>query len=111
MKILTAKVLLAHFKIFNPERYDDGTITKESNDYQVLEFENGLILVEGETTPDWFFPGREEIEGNGDDIFMGAEETGETVDWEAIELVKSFGDSIAYFGDESCKDLVKELAR
>ena len=107
MKALQAKVLLAHFEPLNKSHPDDD----RANSYRVLEFGNGLILVEGETTNDWFFEDSSEIEGCGDDCFTHTTDAEESITYSALELSRSYGGSVGEFGDYSkkCTSLVKEL--
>ena len=106
MKTLTAKILTAYFV----QTYDP--VTDDIIDYPVWEFENGLILVPGESTADWFFRSSDEIEGCGGDLYQRVEDTGETIDFTAKELAQAWGSSLAefpYCDDDDCTDLVKEL--
>ena len=65
-KLLTAKKLEVITEPLN--------VFPDEPDFQsrfyCYEFENGLILVEGETTNDWFFSDRNSIEACGTDIVI-----------------------------------------
>ena len=60
-KQLNAKVLIVTAKELNTDSKD------RHYTFRVLEFENGLILVEGHTTNDWYFEDRSCIEPNGNE--------------------------------------------
>ena len=107
MKNLKYKVLMAYFEPVYVEHPKDKL---ELNSYTVFQYENGLIQVESYTTNDWFFDCADNIEGCGNDHYLRCEDTGETGEISALDLVQSFGGSVAEFGDLSCTDLVKELA-
>jgi hypothetical protein len=68
--------------------------------FNVYEFQNGLIMVKGESTNDWFFSSREEIEPNGMAEVLSVEETGETSIFPIDSLIKSMRGSIREFGCE-----------
>lgn len=89
---LNAKVLIVTVKELN----------KDSNyTFRVLEFENGLIAVEGHTTNDRYFEDRSCIEPNGNDIVTNIEDTGKIVHWRSSALLASIQGSIKEFGIDS----------
>jgi hypothetical protein len=71
---------------------------KDSYHFPVYEFENGLILVVGDTTNDWFFDSRDEIEPNGTAVTESVQETGEFSDWDKGDLIESIKASLNEFG-------------
>lgn len=77
--------------------------------FKAYEFSNGLILVPGETTNDWFFEDKESIEACGCDIIGSVEEIGETVNWTFEELLEAVRGSIEEFGSDSVPQKYLEL--
>jgi len=100
MKTLTARILVVN--CVDPD-------TNYEYSFRVEEFSNGLILVGGETSNDWFFRCREEIKASGYDLVVGGEDTEDITKWTPKELNEAWGNSVAEFSDLSCIDLVKEL--
>ena len=82
-------------------------ITTEDNRCKIYEFPNGVILVPGETTNDWYFDSKEEY-NRSSDFSWHFEETEETEDWS----VECLNDSILGYESEFCvsaSSKVKEL--
>ena len=105
---LKAKVLDAHFYALNDEE------TKCT--YPVYQFENGLIMVPGESTADWFFSSASTIEGCGDDQLDRVEDTGNSVEFTPSELSNAWGNSVSCFEinveqEKELLYLVKSLCR
>lgn len=104
MKSLTAKVLIANF-VDNSDSPFENT-----NSYEVLEFSNGLIMVESHSTNEWFFTDRDSIEGCGHDRFIDCTDTGEIKKFTSFDIAQSWGKSEDLeCGDLSCLELIKEL--
>ncbi|MGL5059909.1 MAG: hypothetical protein ACRC62_07990 [Microcoleus sp.] len=91
MKTLIAKKLTVSVK--SPEG-------ESGQDFEVLEFENGLILVAGCNTNDWYFEDRDSIEPCGLDIVSAVGETEETEEWTQKELQQSYMGSLREFGGD-----------
>ena len=76
---------------------------------KIYEFPNGVILVPGETTNDWYFDSKEEYNpGGSSDSSWHFEETDETEDWS----VECLNDSILGYESEFCvsaSSKVKEI--
>ena len=106
-KQLTAKVL--EVKTIESGIIADPTRCKGS--FNVLEFENGLILVPGESTNDWFFDDRDSIDACGGDIVTSVEETGETEEWTSEQLLRAIQESVKEFGVDSVPQKHLELWR
>lgn len=95
IKHLTAKVLAVQVK-----ELGDGK-NSEPYVFEALEFANGLILVEGESTNDWFFDSRSDIKPCGNAQVVDVQEVGRTEQWTSQELLKSVQGSIWEFGEAS----------
>jgi hypothetical protein len=95
-KVLTAQVLTVTATPLNEEIEENGEYT-----FTVHEFSNGLILVPGDTTNDWFFGSRDEIEPCGTDRVIAVEDSGKRKVWTAAELLGSIQGSIREFGVDS----------
>jgi hypothetical protein len=105
--MLLAKKLEAQF--IRPDYDYEGEPTEEEISYFVYEFENGLILVPSESSYDYFFPSKDEIDG-GSDTFVSTKETGKEVNFSKKELNESWGNSVTEFGiDYSSLPKVREL--
>jgi hypothetical protein len=103
---VSSKVLIAIITVYDVESDE----TKEHHRYKIYEFPNGVILVPGETTNDWYFDSREEYNpgGSSDDFDWYFEETEETEDWS----VECLNHSILGYESEFCvsaSSKVKEL--
>jgi hypothetical protein len=102
---VSSKVLIAIITVYDVESDE----TKEHHRYKIYEFPNGVILVPGETTNDWYFDSREEYNpGGSSDFDWYFEETEETEDWS----VECLNYSILGYESEFCvsaSSKVKEL--
>lgn len=96
MKILSAKILEAHFV---EAEYDwRGDRREVTFSYPVYQFESGLILVPVDDGIGYFFDSEENIEGCGMSSYMSAEDTGKTVEMTALELAQYWGENAAEYG-------------
>ena len=79
--------------------YDDK---ETSYDFPVYQFSNGLIMVIGEDTNDWFFEDRGSIEANGPhglaQVTNVEIEAESTIDWSLKDLRKAIRASLGEFG-------------
>ena len=91
---LIAKKIIVHTVEINDH---DPTEEPSNSSFEAWEFPNGVILVEGLDTSDWFFRNRGEIQACGNAIVVETEETEETANWTKQELVKSVSGSIREF--------------
>lgn len=105
---VSSKVLIAVITVYDVESGE----TKEHHRYKIYEFPNGVILVPGETTNDWYFDSREEYKYNpgssSDDFDWYLEETEEIENWS----VECLNYSILGYESEFCvsaSSKVKEL--
>lgn len=102
---VSSKALIAITTFYDVESGE----TKEHNRCKIYEFPNGVILVPGETTNDWYFDSKEEYNpGGSSDFDWHFEETDETEDWS----VECLNDSILGYESEFCvsaSSKVKEL--
>lgn len=89
---LSAKILQVTAKELNED---------SQYSFDVYEFSNGLILVFGETTNDWFFEDREAIEPCGTAVIASIEETDQIKEFTAESLFKSVQGSMGEFGIDS----------
>lgn len=98
-----AKMLKAKVLTVNCRDDSDTPIGENSQHYsfEVLEFENGLILVPGDTTNDWFFEDREKIQASGLAYVTSVKEKNEMVEISAKALRESIQGSIREFGEKS----------
>jgi hypothetical protein len=105
-KVLLAKVLTV--LVIDSVPYNECGDCEE-REFEVLEFENDLIMVEGESTNNWFFDDRDSIEGCGCDIVQSVAETGEVREILSANLLSSIQESISEFGVESVSSKHLEL--
>ena len=106
---MNAQKLVVTANALNPELDEDAINTGEYT-FPVWEFENGVILVPSETTNDYFFNSREEIEANGLDVVVSVEATGEYIEWsieEIDEAIAGYQDEFGATDDDIAK--MKEL--
>lgn len=96
MTVFEAKVI--EVSVQELSRGDDSIF-----DYTFIayEFPNGVVMVPGETTNDWFFEDRDSIEPNGNGVVTGVSESGRTVPFSAGELEHSIQCSISEFGEDA----------
>jgi hypothetical protein len=90
----------------------DGNFHPDNKEISFIayKFSNGLILVPGDTTSDWFFPNEESIQACGNDVLVRVEDLGINFEWEKEELLLSFLNSVEEFGEEQgTKILIKDL--
>ena len=99
-KIKAKKLYVTAEELNHPSQYT----------FDAFEFENGLILVPGDTTSDWFFEDRDSIEGGGSAAVIEIEE-GEEVLWSPGELLASVQGSIREWGVDSVPAKHAELWR
>lgn len=95
-RMLTAKVLQVEVEPLNQEPTKKGNYT-----FKALQFENGLILVPGVTTHDWFFENVESIQACGTDRITDVKETGDIDKWTSSTLLSAIQDSVKEFGVDS----------
>ena len=105
-KQLTAKVLEVAC-----EELVQGESSSPRYTFKAIEFWNGLILVQSDTTNDWFFGSRDEIDACGNAQVTGVVETGETEEWTSEEVLRSIQGSIREFGEDSVPTKHHELWR
>lgn len=91
--------------VFTRELNEEGS----GSSFEVYEFENGLILVPGESTNDWFFANRESIQASGNDVVDSVEESGRFVEFTPSELKTAVERSQAEFGIDSVPSNYLEL--
>lgn len=103
---LQAKVLTVNTVELNLHEMDG---TSGESCFNVYEFPNGLVLVEGYNTNDWFFENRDAIEACGTAVVSSIEETGRTEDFTAESLLKSVQGSIKEFGVDAVPSKHREL--
>lgn len=76
-------------------------ITNEDQDteytFKAYEFDNGVILIPGETSCDWFFDSREEYQPNGTDSLVGVTDTDDTKEFSIEELKEAIRGSESEF--------------
>jgi hypothetical protein len=72
--------------------------SKEFYTFEVYEFENKFIMVPSETTNDWFFASRAEIEPCGNAVVEKIVGTGKFIHFTEEELQESIEGSLAEFG-------------
>jgi hypothetical protein len=101
------KTLIAKKLIVTAQEIGDCNPKYSTYQFPVWEFSNGAILVPGETTNDWFFDGRNEIEPNGTAIVAEIEETDETNEFDVEDLKTTIKSSESEFECEAGK--IKEL--
>lgn len=77
--------------------------------FEALELENGVILIPGESTNDWFFENRDSIEPSGTATTVSVEDSGETRIWTVKELKTSIEGSISEFGEDEATAKALEL--
>ena len=96
--------------IVTAQETDSATLSTSSTyNFPVWEFENGLILVPSDSTNDWFFESRDEIEANGLAEIVEVEETETTSDWSVEDLNDAIEGSQSEFGEDSVPAIALEL--
>lgn len=95
-KLLQAKTLKVN--CYDP---NEPASIKRKYSFNCIEFENGLILVSGASSNDWFFANRSCIQANGTDWIESIEETNELTEYTSAALLCSVQGSIQEFGVES----------
>ena len=105
---MNAKKLIVTAKALNPE-LDGNIVDAGEYTFPVWEFENGAILVPCESTNDYFFNSRNEIEANGNDIINSVEETDEEIQWTTEEIKEAITASESEFGSSDDDAKIKEL--
>lgn len=103
--------LEANILLVTARSYDQSHNNGKKYTFEVYEFGNGLILVPGETTNDWFFESSSNIQANGTDEIVSVERTGRTSEWTPKELLQSIQGSIREFGVSSVPEIHAELWR
>lgn len=101
--MLEAKVLEVSTRTLNADPVESASR------FKVYEFSNGLIMVPGDATHDWFFDDRDSIEACGNDVVVKVEETGATVEFSNQEFFESVEGSQSEFGDDSVPEKYLEL--
>jgi hypothetical protein len=92
---MKAKVLEVTARELNVEEQ------QEFYTFKAYEFQTGLIMIPSETTNDWFFARRKEIEPCGNAVTEKVEETGKFTEFTAEELKESIEGSASEFGEDS----------
>lgn len=87
--MFTPKILSVKTKELNSE---------ECSTFEAFEFDNGLVMVVGESSNDWFFENRELIEACGNAVVVEIQEVGDTDCFTAEYLKESFEGCEAEFG-------------
>jgi hypothetical protein len=87
----------------------DGEPINDSYQFKVYEFSNGVIMVPGETTYDWFFVDRKNIQANGMDEVGDIEDTGKTVNFSDSQLTESIENSQGCWGSDDATAKALEL--
>ena len=95
--MLISQVLQAKTLIVNCRELNDPY---EFN-FKAYEFSNGLILVESNTTNDWFFANRDLIEPCGTAVVTSIEDGGTEMEFTTESLLKSIQGAISEFGVNS----------
>ncbi|QBQ73188.1 hypothetical protein kac65v162_gp158 [Nodularia phage vB_NspS-kac65v162] len=75
------------------------------------EFENGVILVPGVSTCDWFFDSRDNIEPCGNGIVTGVKETEVEEDYSVELLQEAIENSELEWGYDSVPKEVRDLIK
>ena len=78
--------------------------------FVAYEFENGLILVPGDSTPDWFFNNRDEIQPSGNAVVDSIAEAGVEVTFTTEELQESLEAYVKEYDVEPEANLLALLA-
>jgi len=91
------KTMVATKLIVTATEKDSGLLEEFTYEFPVYEFEDGLILVIGEDTHDWFFEDRESIEANGCAQVIDVAESSETIDWSLEDLQEAIEGSLSEF--------------
>lgn len=109
-KTLLARTLTVYCRELNR---DPGSNYSDRYTFKAYEFiDNGLIMVEGETTNDWFFEDADQIEPNGTAIVTSIEvDENPPVEFTPKRLLESIQGSISEFGIESVPAKHAELWR
>ena len=81
------------------------TDKETSYDFPAYQFSNGLIMVIGEDTNDWFFEDRESIQANGYDSIIDVTVTDSVSNWNLKDLRKTIKASLKEFGSIPAKAL------
>lgn len=82
----------------------------DSYTFYCWELPNGMVWIQSETTNDWFFDSRDEIEPNGLASTESVEETGETKEFLLKDLESGIHGSIREYGEDSVNlDLIRQL--
>ena len=101
---MEAKILIVHAQELNPEGEFEARYS-----FKVYEFPNGAIMVPSDTSHDWFFCSRDEIEPCGTAITESVEDTGETITFSLETLNDAISGSIGEFGESEGTSKFQEL--
>lgn len=77
--------------------------------FPVWELDGGAILVPSESTHDYFFRSRDDIEPNGTGFVSSIEETGETTVFSQETLKEILDDCIQEFGEDESTELMLSI--
>lgn len=91
----------------NKEHPDDNIIWTMKG----YEFENGVILIPCDTTNDFYYSSRSEVEVNATDYIVDILETDDYDTWTIEQLTESINRSKAEFGEESIPENVYDLLK
>lgn len=106
--ILQARMLKVYTKMLNAHLEEESSVDY----FYAYEFKNGLIMVVGETTNNWFFEDRNSIEACGTEVVDGIEVIEDVfITLSSEELLESALGSKAEFGEDSVPEKYKELIK
>lgn len=105
LSYLSYKVL----KLFTQSTKPDPHGNHINNSFEVLEFENGLVVIEGEMTADRYFESIHDIEIASDFRLTGIITTGKTGTCSEINLVASIRESELEFGENSIPPKARKM--
>jgi hypothetical protein len=82
------------------EELNQGDDTQSEYTFDAYEFTNGLVMVRGSTTNDYFFVDCDSIEACGNGVVIAVNETDRTVEFTVEQLAESIEESIGEFGED-----------
>lgn len=101
---MKAKILIVYAQELNPEEEFESRYS-----FKVYEFSNGAIMVPSNTSHDWFFCSRDEIEPCGNAVTENVEDTEEVVTFSLETLKDAIFGSIGEFGESERTSKPQEL--
>jgi hypothetical protein len=105
MTIFSAKVLEVEVEELNL-----GDNSQSEYTFNAYEFtNNGVVMVLGSTTNDYFFIDCDSIEANGNGVVIAVNETDRTVEFTVEQLAESIEGSVGEFGEDEATAKALEL--